>query len=165
MKKAKHGKHSIEEEKSKSNRKINKKIIYALIAILVVGIVVAAIIFGVNRIEGIKLGNIFEQKEVQITTEENKSEEFVKEKEFLGLRFQNISLKRENGITFFSADVTNIAEAKFEEKDVKIIFQNESAEQLASLVTKMKSIEPNETIKFEAATSVDLLNSYTFVIE
>ena len=75
------------------------------------------------------------------------------------------SVLKENGITFFSADVTNVTETKFEEKDVKIIFQNESAEQLASLVTKMKSIEPNETIKFEAATSVDLLNSYTFVIE
>lgn len=165
MKKAKYGKHSVKKEKNKENSKINKKIIYALIAILVVGIVVVAIIFGVNHIEGIDFKNVFGQKEVQVTTEENKSEEFAKEKEFLGLKFQNISLKRENGITFFSADVTNVTETKFEEKDVKIIFQNESAEQLASLVTKMKSIEPNETIKFEAATSVDLLNSYTFVIE
>ena len=165
MKKAKHGKHGVEKEKSKSNRKLNKKIIYALIAILVVGIVIVSVIFGVNRIEGIKLGNIFEQKEVQITTEENKSEEFAKEKEFLGLKFQNISLKRENGITFFSANVTNSTETKFEEKDVKIIFQNENLEQIANLTTKIKAIEPNETIKFEATTSIDLLNSYTFVIE
>ena len=166
MKKAKHGKHGINKEETESKKKISKKVVYIIIAILVLILVGTAIVFGLSHIEGINLGNILNREEnVEIVVEENQSEEIKKEKEFLGLKFQNISMRRENGITYFSADVVNETDTKFEGRDVKIIFQNEDLTQIANLTTKMDSVEPGATGKFEVSTSVDLISAYTFKVQ
>lgn len=160
MGKGKHGKHI------ENLKKRNKKKIYIVLILIVLMLIGVGIVYGLKYKEGINLGNLIHKEEkIEITTEENQSEEFKKEKEFLGLKFQNNSMKRENGVTYFKTEIKNESGKPFEGKDVKLIFQNEDLSLIANLETKIDKIEAGETINFEVSTSVDLINAYTFKVQ
>ena len=159
MGKGKHGKHK------ENSKKLNKKKIYVVLILIALILIGVGVVYVVKYKNGINLGSLINQEKVEITTIENKSEEFKKEKEFLGLKFQNNSMRRENGVTYFTTEIKNENDKPFDGKDIKIIFQNEDLSLIAELETKIGLIEAEATINFEVSTSVDLINAYTFKVE
>lgn len=159
MGKGKHGKHK------ENSKKLNKKKIYVVLILIALILIGVGVVYVVKYKNGINLGSLINQEKVEITTIENKSEEFKKEKEFLGLKFQNNSMRRENGVTYFTTEIKNESDKPFDGKDIKIIFQNEDLSLIAELETKIGLIEAEATINFEVSTSVDLINAYTFKVE
>ena len=95
----------------------------------------------------------------------NISDEFKKEKEFQGMIIKDINISRENGITNLTANIENNTENKFEEREIKIIFQNEDNTQISILKTKLKTIEKGEKAELNIYTSLDLTSAYNFKIE
>ena len=159
MGKGKHGKHK------ENSKKLNKKKIYVVLILIALILIGVGVVYVVKYKNVINLGSLINQEKVEITTIENKSEEFKKEKEFLGLKFQNNSMRRENGVTYFTTEIKNESDKPFDGKDIKIIFQNEDLSLIAELETKIGLIEAEATINFEVSTSVDLINAYTFKVE
>lgn len=160
MGKGKHGKHK------ENSKKLNNKKIYVVLILIVLILIGVGVVYVLKHMEGIELGNLIHQEEkIEITTKENESEEFKKEKEFLGLKFQNNSMRRENGVTYFTTEIKNESDKQFEGKDVKLIFQNEDLSLIADIETRIDIIEAGETINFEVSTSVDLINAYTFKVQ
>lgn len=143
-------------KQNKNEKKVRKSI-----TLLIIIIVIIALGTGILYYKPIDASIIFQNHN---RNEMNLSEEFKKEKEFEGMVIKDITMKREDGITYFSANIENSTDKKFEEKDIKIIFQREDLSQMSILKTHLQNMEPGESVNIQLSTSANLMEAYTFKI-
>lgn len=142
-----------------------KKTITKIIIYIIILIISIATIIKVKNLNVIS-DKILDKKSTEVQSSSiNISDELKKEKEFQGMIIKDINISRENGITNLTANIENNTENKFEEREIKIIFQNEDNTQISILKTKLKTIEKGETAELNISTSLDLTQAYNFRIE
>lgn len=142
-----------------------KKTITKIIIYIIILIISIATIIKVKNLNVIS-DKILDKKSTEVQSSSiNISNEFKKEKEFQGMIIKDINISRENGITNLTANIENNTENKFEEREIKIIFQNEDNTQISILKTKLKTIEKGEKAELNIYTSLDLTSAYNFKIE
>lgn len=142
-----------------------KKTITKIIIYIIILIISIATIIKVKNLNVIS-DKILDKKSTEVQSSSiNISDEFKKEKEFQGMIIKDINISRENGITNLTANIENNTENKFEEREIKIIFQNEDNTQISILKTKLKTIEKGEKAELNIYTSLDLTSAYNFKIE
>lgn len=109
-----------------------------------------------NNVENVKIEN---------GSKINNSEELLKEKTLIGLKFTNIKLVAENGLTNFTADVENVSGSNFVGRKVIIVFKNADGTEYSRLEGYLPDIENGKTNKIDASTTADLSNAYDFIVE
>ena len=95
----------------------------------------------------------------------NNSSALLKEKNLLGMKISNIRLAAEKGMTNFTADVENISNEDFKEKEITIIFKNEDGSEYGRLPGYLPDIKSGESSRIDSSTTDDLSNAYDFIIE
>ena len=95
----------------------------------------------------------------------NNSKDLLKEKTLLGLKFTNIRLAAENGLTNFTADVENVSGKDFTGRAITIIFKKSDGTEYSRLNGYLPNIPNGKSNKLDASTTADLSNAYDFVIE
>ena len=90
----------------------------------------------------------------------NTSPDIIKQENYEGLKFTNISLITENGYSTFSADVTNIMQTDSNIGDVNIVLKDKDGNEVITLRANIpgESLKPNETKTITAVTKANLLN-------
>lgn len=93
----------------------------------------------------------------------NTSPDVIKEENYEGLKFTNISLITENGYSTFSADVTNTTQADSNIGDVNIVLKDKDDNEVITLRANIpgESLKPNETKPITSVTKANLLNVTT----
>ena len=109
-----------------------------------------------NNIENVKIEN---------GSKINNSEELLKDKILIGLRFTNIKLVAENGLTNFTADVENVSGSNFVGRTIIIVFKTADGAEYSRLEGYLPDIENGEANKIDASTTADLSNAYDFIVE
>ena len=89
----------------------------------------------------------------------NTSEGVIKEENYEGLKFTNISLITEDGYSTFTADVTNTTTTDCNISDVDIVLQDKDGNEVITLRGNIgENLKPNETRTITAVTKGDLKN-------
>ncbi len=157
--------------KAKRMKKDEKKYSIKFYKLLIIIVILAIIGIGtycyINKVKPTFTisTEIFEVAKQNSKTEKNESDEFVKEKEFNGMKVNNISLERNGGISSFSANIENDTNKKFEGREIKITFLHEDLTQITILKTRLDNIEVGQTANIKISTSLNLMDAYTFKIE
>lgn len=90
------------------------------------------------------------------------AEGIIKEEEYNGLKFTNISLIKENKIYTMSLDVTNTTEQAIEVEQVNIPIKDADNNTLITLLGYIGDpLKPKETRTITAGTSADLSKAFT----
>ncbi len=142
-------------------RNINKKEIINFIKknrlpliILIVAIVAIVI--------GLIISFSFDKEKIASGTPKtvaNTSEGVIKEENYEGLKFTNISLITEDGYSTFTADVTNTTTTDCNISDVDIVLQDKDGNEVITLRGNIgENLKPNETRTITAVTKGDLKN-------
>ncbi|MBE6161250.1 MAG: hypothetical protein E7158_03420 [Firmicutes bacterium] len=88
---------------------------------------------------------------------EMKDKEVVKEQTVKGLKISNVNMQVIDGMTNFSAKVTNTTKEDMKVETVKIIVKDENKKEMAKLTGYVGSIlKPNETKDIINTTDIDL---------
>lgn len=157
--------------------KKNKK--KRIMILVVVAIIIIAILFFLkNRIKTNQLEN---QPNSNVPPQEQIPEEFVEvlgdgkkknisqkltqTKTFQNYQFSNIQLVGEEGQTFMTADVKNIGNTKLEKVHVDITILDKEEKEILTIEGIIDPIEPNQTVKLNAAGSIDFVDAYDFSIQ
>lgn len=148
-------------KKEKIKRKAKRFLVPVIIIVFII-LVVVGIITYINYCKTNGTSIIFQKYSLK---PENISEQLLKNRDFEGMQFKDISVKKEDGIVYFSANIENNTNNSFETKDVKIKFVDENNKPIANFKTKIETIAPNEAVSMQLSTSMDLTKAYDFVIE
>lgn len=151
-------------KKEKIKRKAKRFIVPGIITALTI-LATIGIITYINYCKTNGTSIIFQKYSLKQNTPENISEQLLKERDFEGMQIKDISIKKEDGIVYFSANIENNTENSFEAKNVKIKFVDENNKPIANFKTKIETIAPNEAVSMQLSTSLDLTKAYDFVIE
>lgn len=151
-------------KKEKIKRKAKRFIVPIIIMILIILLIVGIIIY-IDYCKTNGTSIIFQKYSSKQNNPGNVSEELLKEKEFEGMQIKEISIKKEDGIVYFSASIENNTEQSFESKEVRIKFINENNKPIANFKTKIETIAPNEAVNMQLSTSMDITKAYDFIIE
>lgn len=128
--------------------KKNKKFLIILLVAVIALIIGLVISFGFGK-EELASG--------EPTTVANTSADVIKEENYEGLKFTNISLITEDGYSTFTADVTNTNTTDSNISDVDIILQDEDGNEVITLRGNIgEGLKPNETRTITASTKGDL---------
>ena len=109
--------------------------------------------------------NNTENVEITGDVKENNSAALLEEKELLGLKVTNIRLAAEEGMTHFTADVENISNQDFKERDIVIVFKNKDGSEFNRLPGHLPDIPVGDSNRIDASIIDDLSNAYDFIIE
>lgn len=151
-------------KKEKVKRKAKKIMIPLVIIIFILMIIgIGFYIWNSNK-NGIS-SIIFQKYSLKQNDPETTSQELLKERDFEGMQIKDISMKKEDGIVYFSANIENNTDKNFEGRDVKIKFVDGENRPIANFKTKIESIASNEAVSMQLSTSMDLTKAYNFVIE
>lgn len=131
------------EVKKKSNK------ILLIGKILVIIAVILAVFFAIET----KISEEVAQKEIK------------EDKTFENLTIKNIDLKYEEGNSFLKLELVNESDTEFQERDIKIIFQNEDESEYANIQYHIGTIKSQETFYINTSTNIDLTKANDFYIE
>lgn len=150
--------------KEKTNKKIKKillSVVSGILAILaIIGIIIYINYYKANNTS--ILQNYSSEKDTNI---EMVSEELLKDKVFEEMQVKDISIKKEDGIVYFLANIENNTDKDFEGTDVKIKFINQDSVPIANFKIKIDSIKSKELGSIKLSTSMDIMDAYNFIIE
>ena len=93
-------------------------------------------------------------------TKENISDKLKETKTFDGLTYSNITLTKENGMTYILADVYNGTEETVGEFPVGIELLDEEGNTIRTVNGYINQIEPGGTVKLNAGTTIDAVQAY-----
>ena len=86
-----------------------------------------------------------------------KSKNVIKEQTVDGLKINNVNLTVSDGITTYTAGVTNTTEKDVVVEDIDVIVKNKKGNELVSLIGYIGgTIKPNETKNIISTTDMDL---------
>lgn len=151
-------------KKEKVKRKAKKIIMPLIIIILILIIISMGVYMWRSNSNGIS-SIIFQKYSLKQNNLETTSEELLKDREFEGMQIKDVTMKKEDGIVYFSANIENNTDKNFEGRDVKIKFVDGENKPIANFKTKIESIASNEAVSMQLSTSMDLTKAYNFVIE
>lgn len=157
--------------------KVNKNKILAICIILLI-IVILAIIIVVNKLEKAKEKNVLVSDDG--TTENQNVEEFVnnlenggkintssklnENREFEGLKIENIQLTYQNSQTQLLANVKNDTSTESELMMVEITLYDKDGNKIVSLDGIISPLKPGESTQLNIGSSLDYANAYDFEI-
>lgn len=157
--------------------KVNKNKILAICMILLI-IVVLAIIIVVNKLGKAKEENVLVSDDG--TTENQNVEEFVnnlenggkintssklnENREFEGLKIENIQLTYQNSQTQLLANVKNDTSTESELMMVEITLYDKDGNKIVSLDGIISPLKPGESTQLNIGSSLDYANAYDFEI-
>lgn len=98
-------------------------------------------------------------------SEEASKENIKSDKTFENLTIKNIDLKYEEGNSFLKLQLVNESDTEFQERDIKIIFQNEDESEYANIQYHIGTIKSQETFCINTSTNIDLTKASDFYIE
>ena len=151
-------------KKEKVKRKA-KKIIVPLIIIILILIIIVMGVYMWHSNSNVVSSIIFQKYSLKQENPEITSEELLKDREFEGMQIKDISIKKEDGIVYFSANIENNTDKNFDGRDVKIKFVDGENKPIANFKTKIESMASKEAVSMQLSTSMDLTKAYNFVIE
>lgn len=137
-------------------KKINKENIIAFIKknkkpLIIFGVVIIALIIGLIVSSTFNKEQDNPKKEEEIIANTNPG--VIKDEEYEGLKFSNISLITQNGYSTFTADVTNITESDNNISDVNIVLQDKNGKTVITLRGNIgETLKANETRTITAVT-------------
>ena len=165
----------MEKEKSKkktdNNSKNNTaKIVPVIIAIVVVIIILVVLINRENSkevvadVENANTDSVSYVEEIENGVKLNTSSKLNESKEVDGLKFSNIQLTTQSGMTTLLADVTNNTGASTELKNVTITLIDQEGNELTSIKGVVNAMQEGETTQLNIATTSDYINAYDFTV-
>lgn len=87
----------------------------------------------------------------------NTKKDVIKEEEYEGLKFTNISLIAKDGYSTFTADVTNVSQDNSDISDINIILSDKNGNEVITLRGNIgEPLKPNETRTITAVTKGEL---------
>lgn len=98
-------------------------------------------------------------------SEEAAKENIKSDKTFENLTIKNIDLKYEEGNSFLRLELINQSDKEFQERDIKIIFQNKDGSEYANIQYHIGTIKSQETFYINTSTNIDLTKASDFYIE
>lgn len=98
-------------------------------------------------------------------SEEVAKKEIKEDKIFENLTIKNINLKYEEGNSFLKLELVNGSDTEFQERDIKIIFQNEDESEYANIQYHIGTIKSQETFYINTSTNIDLTKARDFYLE
>ena len=116
-------------------------------------IIIIAIILAVFFVVGTKISEEATQKDIK------------EEKTFENLTIKNINLRYEEGNSFLKLELANESDTEFQERDIKIIFQNEDESEYANIQYHIGTIKSQETFYINTSTNIDLTKANNFYLE
>lgn len=166
----------------KENKKVNLKAIAILIIIVAIVITTIFIIQNnkhkdgeENNNEEAYLGNPednmglidmnnLENAQISEGIKQNTSENVAKDRTLEGLKITEIKLSAENGISNFTATVTNNTGTDFAGGIATIVFTNQDGSEYATLEVFVPEVKNGQTNTINAGTTTDIANAYDFTI-
>ena len=148
--------------------KEKKQFIVILIAIVV--IVLALVIFSsINKKFKDNVNTNEEQNaqnsvEIEGNAEVNKNKEVNEAKQVDNLKIDNIQVKKEDGITYMYADVTNIGDTEQGGFKVRISMIDENGTELFGVDQELAVLSPGEKSNISFGTTNDFINAYRCTI-
>lgn len=126
------------------NRRFKKICLITLICILLTGC-------------GTKKNNKNESKKDNQVKIELKDDSIVKEQTIDGLKISNVKMEVIDGITTYTASITNITNSNIEVDNIKIVVKDDKNDILATLTGYIGAIlKPNDTKNIVNTTDIDL---------
>lgn len=104
-------------------------------------------------------------KEIENGVKLNTSSKLNEAKEVGGLKFSNIQLTTNSGITTLLADVTNVSGASTKLKNVQITLLDKDGKELTTIKGVVGALEANGQTQLNVATTSDYINAYDFTIK
>lgn len=98
-------------------------------------------------------------------SEEATQKDIKEEKTFENLTIKNINLRYEEGNSFLKLELANESDTEFQERDIKIIFQNEDESEYANIQYHIGTIKSQETFYINTSTNIDLTKANNFYLE
>ena len=142
--------------------------IILIVIVLLAAVVVAGAFYITHRNQEGKTNEAEEKNVVQEGyvliydngEKENISEKLKETKVFDGLTYSNITLTKENGMTYILADVYNGTEETLGEFPVGIELLDEEGNVIRNVNGYVNTIEPGGTVKLNAGTTIDAVQAY-----
>lgn len=169
---------------NKENKKIKFNIILFLIliaTIIVIGVVVSIKLIhkkerpeqtqeGEIQVENIGLIDMSNRENAKIEEKKkiNNSESLSKDKEISNLdslKLTNIQLLAENGVSTFSATITNTSNKDFKEQYALLQFVDKNGEEYTELDVFIPKLKAGKSELISSSTSSDIINAYDFTIK
>ncbi len=138
-----------------------KKIIIILSLIVIISILIGITLYYLKfnkNIVGNEENFYNEENGIKINT----SSKLKEEKVFNNIKVTDINLINENGITEFTANVQNIGETDLEEKDILILFKDQTGNEYAKVHAYLPSLQKGEMNTISASIVEDKVNAYDF---
>lgn len=95
----------------------------------------------------------------------NTSEKLSKDKDFEGLKFTNISLKEQNGVSNITATVINKSGKLFKEKNILFVFVNNNGNEMFEIPVLISDLGVEGQTQIDSSITEDVINAYDFKIE
>ncbi len=143
---------------------------FLVIILAIVVIIVAIVIFSnVNKKFKNDVATNDEQKsqntvEIEGNVEVNNNKEVVEAKQVDDLKIDNIQVKKENGITYMYADVTNIGNTKQGGFKVRISMTDENGKELVGVEQELAVLSPGEKTNISFGSTNNFINSHKCTI-
>lgn len=146
--------------------KQKKLIIITIVIVVILLILCLASYFSLKSFNSKKSTN--EQENfVQILEDETKvnlSPKLSETKQVDGLEISNITLKESGNITQLLGTITNKTEEEMAESIIKIAFIDKEGNEMTSIETYIKKLQPGESTGLNASTTFDYSNAYDIKI-
>lgn len=172
---------SKKQSKVKKNKRLNWKLIIVLILIIATITTIVIIQNNKNKEDkennnnntnlenqeynmGLIDMNNTENARISEGVKENISKNVAKNRTVEGIEITDIKLLAENGISIFTATVTNNTGKDFEETIATIRFTNKDGSEYANLEVIIPKVKNAQTNMINAGTTADITNAYDFTI-
>lgn len=150
-----HGKRA----KKSNHKKTIIQIIFILITIILIMFATQYVFKEIERKENI------EKQQAEIKEKEENIKKLSENRDYEKMSIENIEIYEKYGNTYFTAEIKNKTENKFEEKEIVIDFLDRENKSIIKFGYHLKEIEPGEKQEIKIITKEDLSEAYDFKIE
>ena len=175
----------MKEKKEKNEFEAKLPIVFLIIVLIVIGIFVgkkfisnkgnetqnqtekdnSSLISGDEQYAGQFDANNMENAKIVEGSKVNTSSNLLKEREVSGLKLTDIDLKAQDGISNFTATVTNDKDTDFEGGVGTITFVDKNGSRIEELQVNIPRIKAGNKSNINTGTTSDITNSYDFKID
>lgn len=127
--------------------------------VILIGIILVLFIFLLLTIPKVKKGISKDQENnIYAHTEEG----IIKEEEYEGVKFSNISMLTKDGYTTFTADITNIADSNIEKERLHVQLRDKEGKDVIKYLAYFPGgLKKGETKTIEAVAHGNFTDAYT----
>ena len=147
---------------------MKKKKLILIIIIVVILLILCLIGFFIFKKIKNKTNIIENENLVQTMDDETKvnvSPKLAETKQIDGLEISNITLTENSNVTQLLGTITNKTEKAIEESIITIVFVDKDGNEMTSIETYVKKLQPGESTGLNASTTFDYSNAYDIKIK